>query len=70
MPREELSEYAFLETREAVQRMRPVDGHGTGGMGLHLVEDLGARVFTEPLPGGKCVHADLTTTAVTGRSVG
>lgn len=43
---------------------------GTGGMGLHIVEDLGARVFTEPLPGGKCVHADLTTTAVTGRSVG
>ncbi len=26
LPREELSEYAFLETREAVQRMRPVDG--------------------------------------------
>ncbi|MFI6895090.1 ATP-binding protein [Streptomyces sp. NPDC050256] len=30
---------------------------GTGGMGLHIAEDLGARVFTEPLPGGKCVHA-------------
>lgn len=26
LPREELSEYAFLETREAVQRLRPVDG--------------------------------------------
>ncbi|WP_327179578.1 ATP-binding protein [Streptomyces sp. NBC_01335] len=30
---------------------------GTGGMGLHIAEDLGARVFTEPLPDGKCVHA-------------
>ncbi|MEU8954873.1 NUDIX hydrolase [Streptomyces sp. NPDC048518] len=26
LPHEELSEYAFLETREAVQRLRPVDG--------------------------------------------
>lgn len=26
LPREELSEYAFLETRDAVQRLRPVDG--------------------------------------------
>lgn len=26
LPREELSEYAFMETREAVQRLRPVDG--------------------------------------------
>ncbi|MDJ0466067.1 NUDIX hydrolase [Streptomyces sp. H27-C3] len=26
LPREELSEFAFLETREAVQRLRPVDG--------------------------------------------
>ncbi|MET7740292.1 NUDIX hydrolase [Streptomyces sp. NPDC005385] len=26
LPREELSEYAFLETRHAVQRLRPVDG--------------------------------------------
>ncbi|MFJ8980147.1 NUDIX hydrolase [Streptomyces sp. NPDC102282] len=26
LPREELSEYAFLETREAVRRLRPVDG--------------------------------------------
>ncbi|MFG2153191.1 NUDIX hydrolase [[Kitasatospora] papulosa] len=26
LPREELSTYAFLETREAVQRLRPVDG--------------------------------------------
>ncbi|MFD6529747.1 ATP-binding protein [Streptomyces sp. NPDC060184] len=34
---------------------------GTGGMGLHIAEDLGARVFTEPLPDGKCVHAALTT---------
>ncbi|MBW5259493.1 ATP-binding protein [Streptomyces poriferorum] len=23
---------------------------GTGGMGLHIADDLGARVFTEPLP--------------------
>ncbi|NEC07319.1 ATP-binding protein [Streptomyces sp. SID7909] len=30
---------------------------GTGGLGLHIVDDLGARVFTEPVPGGKCVHA-------------
>ncbi|MER5895317.1 ATP-binding protein [Streptomyces sp. NPDC001876] len=30
---------------------------GTGGMGLHIAEDLGARVFTEPLTDGKCVHA-------------
>lgn len=30
---------------------------GTGGMGLHIAQDLGARVFTEPLAGGKCVHA-------------
>ncbi|MEV3933339.1 MULTISPECIES: ATP-binding protein [unclassified Streptomyces] len=30
---------------------------GTGGMGLHIAEDLGARVFTEPLSAGKCVHA-------------
>lgn len=30
---------------------------GTGGMGLHIAEDLGARVFTEPLADGKCVHA-------------
>ncbi|MGW2282115.1 ATP-binding protein [Streptomyces sp. NPDC001770] len=34
---------------------------GTGGMGLHIAEDLGARVFTEPFPDGKCVHAALTT---------
>ncbi|MFB7652967.1 MULTISPECIES: NUDIX domain-containing protein [unclassified Streptomyces] len=26
LPRDELSEYAFLETRDAVQRLRPVDG--------------------------------------------
>ncbi|MFF4822655.1 NUDIX domain-containing protein [Streptomyces sp. NPDC001312] len=26
LPREELSEFAFLETRDAVQRLRPVDG--------------------------------------------
>lgn len=26
-------------------------------MGLHIAEDLGARVFTEPLTDGKCVHA-------------
>ncbi|NEC65912.1 NUDIX hydrolase [Streptomyces sp. SID9727] len=26
LPREELSEYAFLETRDAVRRLRPVDG--------------------------------------------
>ncbi|MFF1762294.1 NUDIX domain-containing protein [Streptomyces sp. NPDC058266] len=26
LPREELSEYAFLETRDAVQRLRPMDG--------------------------------------------
>lgn len=26
LPREELSEFAFLQTRDAVQRMRPVDG--------------------------------------------
>lgn len=26
LPREELSEYAFMETRDAVQRLRPVDG--------------------------------------------
>ncbi|MFH9706513.1 NUDIX domain-containing protein [Streptomyces luteogriseus] len=26
LPREELSEYAFLESRDAVQRLRPVDG--------------------------------------------
>ncbi|MHC5701953.1 NUDIX hydrolase [Streptomyces tirandamycinicus] len=26
LPREELSEYGFLETRDAVQRLRPVDG--------------------------------------------
>lgn len=26
LPREELSEYAFLETRDAMQRLRPVDG--------------------------------------------
>ncbi|MFJ3981443.1 NUDIX domain-containing protein [Streptomyces fungicidicus] len=26
LPREELSEYAFLETQDAVQRLRPVDG--------------------------------------------
>lgn len=26
LPREELSEYAFLETRDAAQRLRPVDG--------------------------------------------
>ncbi|MEV6261120.1 ATP-binding protein [Streptomyces sp. NPDC051784] len=30
---------------------------GTGGMGLHIAEDLGARIFTEPLSAGKCVHA-------------
>ncbi|WP_327116105.1 ATP-binding protein [Streptomyces sp. NBC_01341] len=30
---------------------------GTGGMGLHIAEDLGGRVFTEALSGGKCVHA-------------
>ncbi|MFI6647154.1 ATP-binding protein [Streptomyces sp. NPDC050529] len=41
---------------------------GTGGMGLHIAEDLGARVFTEPLPGGKCVHAALTTPDIAQRS--
>ncbi|MFG2429121.1 ATP-binding protein [Streptomyces sp. NPDC048590] len=30
---------------------------GTGGMGLHIAEDLGARIFIEPLSAGKCVHA-------------
>ncbi|MGW0786058.1 ATP-binding protein [Streptomyces sp. NPDC002913] len=30
---------------------------GTGGMGLHIAEDLGADVFTEALADGKCVHA-------------
>ncbi|WP_371606238.1 MULTISPECIES: ATP-binding protein [unclassified Streptomyces] len=34
---------------------------GTGGMGLHIAEDLGARVFTEALPEGKCVHAAFAT---------
>ncbi|MYS39014.1 histidine kinase-like protein [Streptomyces sp. KhCrAH-43] len=35
---------------------------GTGGMGLHIADDLGARIFTEPLPDGKCVHAALDRT--------
>ncbi|MGW4233434.1 ATP-binding protein [Streptomyces sp. NPDC004980] len=39
---------------------------GTGGMGLHIAEDLGARVFTEPLPGGKCVHAAFDDTGCRG----
>ncbi|WP_328904181.1 ATP-binding protein [Streptomyces sp. NBC_00441] len=30
---------------------------GTGGMGLHIIDDLGARIFIELVPGGKCVHA-------------
>ncbi|MCX5402029.1 ATP-binding protein [Streptomyces sp. NBC_00102] len=30
---------------------------GTGGMGLHIAEDLGASVYTQTLPEGKCVHA-------------
>ncbi|MFD8689595.1 ATP-binding protein [Streptomyces sp. NPDC059651] len=30
---------------------------GTGGMGLHIIGDLGARISTEFVPGGKCVHA-------------
>ncbi|MFB8025893.1 ATP-binding protein [Streptomyces sp. NPDC056465] len=34
---------------------------GTGGMGLHIAEDLGARVFTEALSDGKCVHAAFGT---------
>ncbi|MFC9941858.1 ATP-binding protein [Streptomyces pratensis] len=37
---------------------RPPDlRDGTGGMGLHIAEDLGARLFTEALPDGKRVHA-------------
>ncbi|MFE4214932.1 ATP-binding protein [Streptomyces sp. NPDC056844] len=40
--------------------------HGTGGMGLHIAEDLGARVFTEPVPGGKCVHAAFDDRPPTG----
>ncbi|MBL1290183.1 ATP-binding protein [Streptomyces sp. NPDC057067] len=39
---------------------------GTGGMGLHIAEDLGARVFTEPVPGGKCVHAAFDDRSPTG----
>ncbi|MFJ8865532.1 ATP-binding protein [Streptomyces sp. NBC_00111] len=34
---------------------------GTGGMGLHIAEDLGARIFTEALSDGKCVHAAFAT---------
>ncbi|MEU2248325.1 phosphopantetheine-binding protein [Streptomyces sp. NPDC019224] len=30
---------------------------GTGGLGLHLIDDMGARISTESVPGGKCVHA-------------
>ncbi|MFE3325671.1 ATP-binding protein [Streptomyces sp. NPDC059176] len=32
---------------------------GTGGMGLHIAEDLGAHLFIEAFGGGKCVHATL-----------
>lgn len=30
-------------------------------MGLHIAEDLGARIFTEALSDGKCVHAAFAT---------
>jgi 8-oxo-dGTP pyrophosphatase MutT (NUDIX family) len=41
LPREELSEYAFLETRDAVQRLRPVDGQIL--LAVHLVDHPGGQ---------------------------
>ncbi|MFD7443864.1 ATP-binding protein [Streptomyces sp. NPDC059909] len=38
---------------------RPDATAATGGRGLRIAEDLGARLFTEPVPGGKRVHATL-----------
>lgn len=38
---------------------QPDRTEGTGGMGLHITEFLGARLTTERVPGGKRVHATL-----------
>ncbi|MGW2561596.1 ATP-binding protein [Streptomyces sp. NPDC001514] len=45
-------------TTVPVPRRPDVTG-GTGGRGLRIAEDLGARLFTEPVPGGKRVHATI-----------
>lgn len=39
---------------------------GTGGMGLHIAEDLGAHLSTEAVGSGKCVHATLAQPACSG----
>ncbi|MFF4246865.1 ATP-binding protein [Streptomyces sp. NPDC001822] len=44
-------------SRIAPAPRRPDLTDGTGGMGLHIAEELGVRIFSEPRPGGKCVHA-------------
>ncbi|WP_329039715.1 ATP-binding protein [Streptomyces sp. NBC_00178] len=49
---------AVTDRSRTLPAPRPPDlSDGTGGMGLHIAEDLGGRIFTEALTEGKCVHA-------------
>ncbi|MFD6423673.1 ATP-binding protein [Streptomyces sp. NPDC060198] len=48
----------------------PDRADGTGGMGLHIAEDLGARVFTQVLADGKCVHAAFAASSESNEAAG